>query len=279
MKKMYLALMLAGGLALSAPTAHAAETKINIDGTVISSDAKAEMKNGRTMVPVRVISENLGATVGWSGAQVTLTMKEMKLTLTPGSNIAIRNGEQIKLDAKPYLENGRVFVPLRFIAEAFDSEVLYAKGTVTINTKPVLVNGVRVKAVQNEYRMIIGGYMQKVTGNRYVEAAYNTLMDGQGEPVEAPEHYSWMNTIDTLGSYYKNDEYHLLGVDGKSLGQYDVYTLIRSFPDELLTGYPEVVLHDVAKDQWYLFSTEARQALQQLFEKANNNGFAEITPF
>ena len=71
----------------------------------------------------------------------------------------------------------------------------------------------------------------------------------------------------------------MVGVDGISVGQYVVYSLFRSFPDELLRGYPEGVLHDVAEDQWNLFSTEARQALQQLFEKANNNGFAEITPF
>ena len=43
----------------SSPT-YAADFHIKVDGVTIASDVKPEVKSNRTMVPLRVISENLG---------------------------------------------------------------------------------------------------------------------------------------------------------------------------------------------------------------------------
>ncbi len=43
------------------------------------------------------------------------------------------NGMELAVDAAPFISNGRTMVPLRFIAEMFDFDVLYDNGKVTIS--------------------------------------------------------------------------------------------------------------------------------------------------
>jgi hypothetical protein len=44
------------------------------DGTTVEVDVPAQIMNERTMVPIRVISEGIGATVGWDDATRTVTV-------------------------------------------------------------------------------------------------------------------------------------------------------------------------------------------------------------
>jgi hypothetical protein len=45
-----------------------------VDGNELTLDVPPQIINGRTMVPVRFISEGLGAEVGWDGATKTVTI-------------------------------------------------------------------------------------------------------------------------------------------------------------------------------------------------------------
>jgi hypothetical protein len=276
MKKAFFGVFLAIFLFISSSTTYAAENQIKVDGVAIASDVKPEIKNKRTMVPLRVISENLGASVEWSNSEVIIAKSDMKVILTLNSSTAEKNGEKILLDVKPYMKNNRIFVPLRFIAETFRCNVNYSNFTVTVDTEPLFIDGVRVKALQQEFHMFMGGVVQQINGNAYNETFYNIFVENKGEKVEAPANYSWRFTIDTLGSYYKNAQFDFLDQKGNSLVRFDVYSLIRTFPSELLTGYPEILIHDVSKDEWYLFSDTARQSINQLIDTASKNGFLTI---
>ncbi|KJD42284.1 copper amine oxidase N-terminal domain-containing protein [Paenibacillus terrae] len=276
MKKAFLGVFLAIFLFISSSTTYAAENQIKVDGVAIASDVKPEIKNKRTMVPLRVISENLGASVEWSNSEVILAKSDMKVILTLNSSTAEKNGKKMLLDVKPYMKNNRIFVPLRFIAETFGCHVNYNNFAVTVDTEPLFIDGVQVKALQHEYHMTMGGVVQKINGNAYNKTIYNIFVKNKGEKVEAPADYSWRFTIDTLGSYYKNAQYDFLDPKGNSLVRFDVYSLIRSFPSELLTGYPEILIHDVSKDEWYLFSDTATRSINQLIDTAAKNGFLTI---
>jgi hypothetical protein len=181
------------------------------------------MKNNRTMVPLRVISENLGAAVSWSRTEVTLTKGDMKVILKLNSATAEKNGAKFTLDAKPYMNNNRIIVPLRFIAETFGCKVNYSNSTVTVDTKPLFIDGVKVKALQHEYHMTMGGVVQQIRGNAYNEAIYNIFVKNKGSKVEAPENYSWMYFMDYPGTYYKEGQYDFLDAEGKSLKRFDNY--------------------------------------------------------
>lgn len=105
-------------------------------GEVLESDIPAYITNGRTMVPVRLIAETLGATVEWLGTtrQVRITRAGREILLTIGSALALVDGEETGLyDGIPAViacdgTTKRTMVPLRFVAEQlgasaeFDSE-------------------------------------------------------------------------------------------------------------------------------------------------------------
>lgn len=104
-------------------------------------------KNGRTMVPVRIISERFGAEVGWDGEKQEVSIKKdgKEIILTIGSDVARVNGEEITLDAAPEEIGGRTMVPVRFISENLGMNVKYIAPTEHVyitNEEPIMtVNG------------------------------------------------------------------------------------------------------------------------------------------
>lgn len=274
MKKIFTGLLLTSVLWTASP-ADAATPQLMIDEVVVKTDATPEVKNNRTMVPLRVISENLGAQVQWKDSQITLTMNQSTVMLTLNSLTVMKNGKAEQLDATPYLKNNRTYVPLRFIAETFGSQVDYKQNTVTIATKPLLLNNQKIKALHYEYHMTMGGIIQELKGNSYHHAMFK-IFQQKGAKVEAPKDYSWQLNLDVPGSYYKLGQYDFLNADNKSVQQFDTYSLNQAFPDELLEGYPTVLLHDVSNDSWYIFSDINMESIQKLINAATNNGFNKI---
>jgi len=104
---------------------------INLEEKII--DAEPYIKAGRTMVPIRFISEALGAKVDWNPTvkEITITRNDKTIRLRIGSKEAFikeegQTGETKEiLDAPPELMKGRTFVPLRFVASALGSELNY----------------------------------------------------------------------------------------------------------------------------------------------------------
>jgi peptidoglycan endopeptidase LytE len=81
----------------------------------------------RTQVPLRTISEKLGYEVKWEmdGPKVIVTIiKDGKsIVLNTGDTKAVVNGELKEFDSSPVLADGRMYVPVRFITEAFNTLV------------------------------------------------------------------------------------------------------------------------------------------------------------
>jgi hypothetical protein len=87
-------------------------------------------ENGRTMVPVRFVSEMLGADVKWNNETRTAIIKtsDKNIIMTIGSKTPTVNGQAIELDTAAAMVEGRTMVPLRFVSEALDSKVTWDKG-------------------------------------------------------------------------------------------------------------------------------------------------------
>jgi len=83
------------------------------------------IENGRTLVPIRVISETMGAVVDWdsSESRVTITSDDTIVELWIDSQYVFVNNEQIELDVSPVVHDSRTFVPLRFVSEALGANV------------------------------------------------------------------------------------------------------------------------------------------------------------
>ena len=103
------------------------------DGVVSQKDAAPVIRNNRTLVPIRFITEALGGEVKWNEAA-----KEVILVID-GKEIRMRIGETLeKYGVAPMIIDGRTYVPVRFVADELHAAVVWneAAKTVTI-TKDV----------------------------------------------------------------------------------------------------------------------------------------------
>lgn len=104
---------------------------VYLDGELIEFDTQPEIKNGRTMVPLRAIFEAFEMTVDWDGDlfKVTAYKDKLEIVLYIGSDTPSVNGETVKIDAEAYILDGRTMVPLRFIAESTGADVSWDANT------------------------------------------------------------------------------------------------------------------------------------------------------
>ena len=94
---------------------------------------------GRTFVPFRALFEALGCEVEYDlvHKKITATKGNIEIELTIGELIARKNGAEITMEAAPQLVKATSYVPLRFVAESLEAEVVYdgPGGLITIKTK------------------------------------------------------------------------------------------------------------------------------------------------
>jgi len=114
--------------ALEVPTLQEQHIKIMLNGKYLNLDVPPIIKNNRTMLPFRAIFEALGAEVDWNEQTKTASglHKNGDIYFTLENEYArkySKDGEKIKLDAYPFIQDGRMLVPVRVIAEFFGLNV------------------------------------------------------------------------------------------------------------------------------------------------------------
>lgn len=110
------------------------EIKLWIDGNYVESDAAPFIEESRTLVPLRVISENLGLNVDWNSEtkEVTISNGEEIFVFVIGEKYYEKSDSQIPMDAAPKIVSDRTFVPIRVIAELFNKEVNWDNANRTV---------------------------------------------------------------------------------------------------------------------------------------------------
>lgn len=99
-------------------------------GEAKTNDVAPKIVNDRTMLPARFVAESLGAKVDWDEDKQLVTIvgineknEEVTILITIDSDIALVNGEEVKLDSPAFIENDRTYTPLRFISENLGAKV------------------------------------------------------------------------------------------------------------------------------------------------------------
>lgn len=131
-----LALSLAASLLIGATSVSADEITVELDGNPIEFDVKPEIIDGRTMVPLRKIFEEIGALVKWDNDTQTVSAKKNKKTITlsiDSADLQIDKGdtdeegnpiyETVTLEVPAQIVSGRTLVPARAISESFGLNV------------------------------------------------------------------------------------------------------------------------------------------------------------
>ena len=93
------------------------------------------IKNSRTLVPVRFITEALGAEVLWEGdtKTVTVLLNNQAIRMVINSKTINIDGRDVEIDIAPEIKNARTFLPLRALSESLGKEVFYDRKLIIIS--------------------------------------------------------------------------------------------------------------------------------------------------
>ncbi|MGI6226505.1 MAG: stalk domain-containing protein, partial [Peptococcales bacterium] len=117
----------------------AADIKLVIDQQQVNVAPAPVIQNGRTLVPVRLVSEELGAVVNWDEATRTvhITKGNRSVLLRLDNRLVdfTENGVNTYslCDVPPQLINNRTFVPLRLVSNALGVNVDWEGATRTVS--------------------------------------------------------------------------------------------------------------------------------------------------
>lgn len=171
-------------------------TKLIVQDKTITERLPVIMDRGRTLVPLRIISEALDASVQWDSKTSTVTVQKWgeRLSLKPGAKKATLQGKEINdlvldLDAPAKLKNGTVYVPLRLIAYSFGYQVEWTQGEIKIysplseETKNILYRGSLEEARPKITRLIQSvHYMNPPLETKILDKGYDmTFIFPEGE--------------------------------------------------------------------------------------------------
>ncbi len=161
------------------------------------------IKDGRTLIPVRAITEAMGAKVEYSSDTgiVKITSEDgntvILFYLNEDDNGKITvNGEDVTIDVRPGIINNRTFVPLRFIAETLGLKVVHDPGTGNTDVINTL------KLSPTHYDFSNREVLTDVKLSYSMDAEYNLVSIKNGAVLLGSAEYTTSsNTITILESY------------------------------------------------------------------------------
>ncbi len=140
MKLLYLRITVGVIIALLLPTAALAVTVV-VNGQPLPPYPPALQRQGRVMLPMRMVFESLGAEVKWEAVSRTAIgiRGDITVRMSINSRVAFINERSVILDVPPQLIGGLTYMPVRFPAEAFGADVGWhgPSQTVTISLAPL----------------------------------------------------------------------------------------------------------------------------------------------
>jgi len=127
---------------LSSSVVASGASPIYIDNRPVVTSLKPINVQGNTLVPLRMITEELGCDVTYNAAQKKVEVKRDTATieLWIGQHQAKVNGQTAVLEVAPLIKEGSTMVPLRFLATALGFDISYdaVEKTIKLNTANVV---------------------------------------------------------------------------------------------------------------------------------------------
>lgn len=115
----------AWGLAPAETRAASDSIHLFLNGRLLLSEVSARIVEDTTVVPVRIIAEEIGAKVQWEGEtrRVKVEQDQVRIDLQIDNAEAQVNGSAAKLPVPPMIVDGSTLLPLRFVGESLGIKV------------------------------------------------------------------------------------------------------------------------------------------------------------
>ncbi|GHU74501.1 hypothetical protein FACS1894188_02920 [Clostridia bacterium] len=141
-KKLATFLITLAALFVYATAIYADDIKLFVNDNEISAEQAVPVRdeNGRVLVPVRFVSEQLGANVDWNPEEraVSVSTDVHKVVFVIGQNAYTADDQIFEMDTKAQIINSLTYVPLRVAGESLGATVAWDNDTTTayISTTP-----------------------------------------------------------------------------------------------------------------------------------------------
>lgn len=99
--------------------------EVILNGTKLEVQQRPYLNNGTVLIPLRSISEALGATVQYNKGRIIVAKDDMQLSLKVNDKQATLNDEVLTLSIPPKIQNGHTMVPARVVSESLGATVVW----------------------------------------------------------------------------------------------------------------------------------------------------------
>lgn len=141
--------------------------EIMVNGVQIKSSDAAPFidSSNRTQCPVRAFADSIGAITDWddNSKTATVNINGTTLKLTANSNKLSVNNNIIEMDTAPVFMNDRIYIPVRFVADALGYTINYRETQeISLSTQPPSfsdyesISNARVIRVNTNSNIIVG---------------------------------------------------------------------------------------------------------------------------
>jgi len=146
MKKRMLVLGLVFLLILSISASFGAEVRVSLklNDAYIESDEPNILITDTTYLVARSLVSALGNEIEWNNEEkkVTITTDEKKIEFVVDEDLVYVNGTVVEVEKKPFIRNGRTYLPLRIVAEYLGCNVEFDQNTYTVHLTEETVEAV-----------------------------------------------------------------------------------------------------------------------------------------
>lgn len=214
------------------------DIKITLDGKQLETDVAPFIKNDRTLVPIKFISESLGYEVKWDEAKrtVAINKEDNNMLLTIDSKTVVVNGENKTTDVAPAIYNNRTYVPVRFVSANFGLDVDWdnATSTVILKTK----QNTNFSKEENEYLLKRESY--RISIEKEVAELKSYFFENSSKYTEEEvmeKYYNHTKNIEKNIENIKN-----LDVPSKFKTSHDLLLEALDFTKEMLPQFKEALI-------------------------------------
>ena len=199
--------------AMAANTEPASGPAVRVNGEIVTfPDGQPYVdENSRTMIPVRFVTEELGADVEWDGKTRTASISKNGATvdITIGSSElkVTKDGktETVTMDTAAVLKDGRTYVPIRFVAEALGATVDYCNTYKVVGIYDDVLTAEQIAKLQAyDYTQPDNAISYETAKARHdaetLAFYYGTDRESFGVYANAREHL--YHTLERNGTYY-----------------------------------------------------------------------------
>lgn len=182
------------------------KTKANVtlDGVRVDTENLARVVNGRTMIPVRCLAEQLGATVWYDSSlkAACISRAGVLIVMPIGSKTCTVNGKPFQMDIAPYIENGRTMIPARYVSELFGQSIVWVpEGRIAAVTEnKSLAGDTNLEA----WALAMGSYLNETQGDADIFGGKARGISMSKDAIGQPSAIGFIYTYDQSRYILKN---------------------------------------------------------------------------